>query len=196
MRSSFRLRAIVQVRLPQGTGVLSQPADSLIVPFPPGASTDLLARYLAPKLQGDARPAGDRGKPAGAAGTIGAAYVAKAAPDGHTLLVASSTVIKGPLLQKNPAFDATSDLAPVAMAFQQPFLLVASPALPAGAHDRRAGRAREGQSRQAQHVDARRLQRPDERDVQAGGRRSTCRSCPIGARRRPSSGVMQRRLRT
>src|SRR5262249_682698 len=60
----------------------------------------------------------------------GAAYVAKAEPDGHTLLVASSTVTKAPLLQKNPAFDVERDLAPIVMTFQQPFVVAASTMLP------------------------------------------------------------------
>lgn len=102
----------------------------LIVPFPPGASTDLLGRYLGSKLGAalggtvvvENRP--------GAAGVIGASYVAKAPPDGHTLLIASSSVTNAPQLQKTPAFDATRDLAPITIAFQHPFVLVANPNLP------------------------------------------------------------------
>ena len=87
------------------------------MPFPPGASTDLLARYLAPKLK-DAldQPVIVENRP-GAAGTLGAAYVAKSAPDGHTLLIASSSVMQGHLLQKTPTFDSTRDFAPIAVAF-------------------------------------------------------------------------------
>ena len=116
-------------RWPKRTTFPSRPI-SLIVPFPPGASTDLIARYLAPKLKESlGQPVIVENRP-GAAGTLGAAYVARAAPDGHTLLVASSTVTKGPLLQKNPAFDVDQDLAPVAMTFHQPFVVAASSTLP------------------------------------------------------------------
>src|SRR5215831_13844687 len=102
----------------------------LIVPFPPGASTDMIARYLAPKLRETfGQPVVVENRP-GAAGSLGAAYVAKAEPDGHTLLVASSTVTKAPLLQKNPAFDVERDLAPIVMTFQQPFVVAASNMLP------------------------------------------------------------------
>lgn len=102
----------------------------LLVPFPPGASTDLLARFLAPKLSaalGQPVVVENRG---GAGGLIGAGVVAKAAADGHTLLVASSTVMQSPLLQKNPSFDAVKDFVPVAAAFQHPFLMVSSATVP------------------------------------------------------------------
>jgi tripartite-type tricarboxylate transporter receptor subunit TctC len=104
----------------------------LVVPFPPGASTDLLGRYLGPKLK-DAlgQPVVVENRP-GAAGVLGASYVAKSAPDGHTLLIASSSVTNAPQLQKSPAFDTTRDLAPIAIAFQHPFVLVANPSLPTG----------------------------------------------------------------
>src|SRR4051794_3098624 len=71
----------------------------LVVPFPPGASTDLLARFIAPALSdelgGQTVVVENRG---GAGGIIGASYVAKAKPDGHTLLVASSTTLQSVLL--------------------------------------------------------------------------------------------------
>jgi tripartite-type tricarboxylate transporter receptor subunit TctC len=116
--------------LAQATNSYPNRPIQLVVPFPPGASTDLLARYLAPKLRDSlGQPVVVENRP-GAGGTIGAAHVAKSAPDGHTLLVASSTVMQGPLLQKNPSFDPIRDLAPVAVAFQHPFLLAGNPTLP------------------------------------------------------------------
>ena len=60
----------------------------------------------------------------GAAGTLGATYVAKSAPDGHTLLIASSSVMQGHLLQKTPTYDSTRDFAPLAVAFQHPFVVL------------------------------------------------------------------------
>ncbi len=102
----------------------------LIVPFPPGASTDLLARFLAPKLQDALGQTVVVENRAGAGGLIGAGVVAKAPADGHTLLVASSTVMQGPLLQKKPAFETLTSFSPVAAAFQHPFLLAASATIP------------------------------------------------------------------
>jgi tripartite-type tricarboxylate transporter receptor subunit TctC len=103
----------------------------LVVPFSPGASTDLAARFLGPYLSNEL------GKPvlvenrAGAGGIVGASYVAKANPDGYTLLVASSTVLQSPLLQQAPAFDATRNFAPIAAVMQHPFSIIISSKLPA-----------------------------------------------------------------
>ncbi len=99
---------------------------SLIVPFPPGASTDLAARFLGPRLQEALGQPVVIENRAGAGGIIGSTYVTKAAPDGHTLLVASSSVVVGPLLQKTPAYDPSRDLAPIVIVFQHPFMLVAN----------------------------------------------------------------------
>jgi tripartite-type tricarboxylate transporter receptor subunit TctC len=102
----------------------------LIVPFTAGASTDLIARFVAPKLsEALGQPVVVENRP-GAGGIIGATYVVRAKPDGYTLLVASSFVIHGPLLQKVPSFDPAKDFTPIAPAFQYPFLLVTSATLP------------------------------------------------------------------
>ena len=98
---------------------------TLVVPFPPGGSTDLIARTLAPKFQ--ERLGGTfiiDNKP-GATGTIGAGLVARAAPDGHTLLVSSlgPYVIAPHLLGKVP-YDALKDFDYVSVAVQAPNVLV------------------------------------------------------------------------
>ncbi|MBR0670275.1 Bug family tripartite tricarboxylate transporter substrate binding protein [Neoroseomonas soli] len=103
----------------------------MVIPWPPGQATDLAGRVMAQHLQ-------DRlGVPvvpenrAGAGGTIGTDAVAKAAPDGYTILAASSgPVTIAPLLQRVP-FDAEKDLAPVAMMGISPYLLVVKPDFPA-----------------------------------------------------------------
>ena len=114
----------------QGTGSYPGKSITIVVPFPPGASTDLMARYIAPKLRealGQPVIVENKG---GAGGMIGAGYVAKAAPDGYTLLLASSTVHNSPLLQKNPVYDSNRDLAPIIAIMSHPFVLVANAALP------------------------------------------------------------------
>lgn len=87
----------------------------IIVPFAPGGSTDIVARVLADKL---AAPLGQSvvvENRAGAAGNIGAEAVAKAAPDGYTLLMATTGVMAiNNALYKNMAYDAAKDLEPVA----------------------------------------------------------------------------------
>ena len=104
---------------------------TLVVPWPPGTSPDGIARILGPKLA-------DRlGKPfivenrPGAASLLGAASVAKANPDGHSLLVGTSTSFTtGPILRKNPPYDPARDFVPLAMVGYTPFVLVVNPALP------------------------------------------------------------------
>jgi tripartite-type tricarboxylate transporter receptor subunit TctC len=103
----------------------------LIVPWPPGQATDLAARLVAEKLsQSIGQPVVVDNR-AGAGGSIGTDAVAKAAPDGYTLLAASSGPISiSPLLQKVP-FDVDKELAPVNLIARAPFVLVAHPGLPA-----------------------------------------------------------------
>ncbi len=103
----------------------------LVIPWPPGQATDLVGRVLAQKLSelfGQQVVADNR---AGAGGMIGTDVVAKAAPDGYTILAASSgPVTVNPLLQKSP-YDVERDLAPVASIGLSPYLLVTNSQFPA-----------------------------------------------------------------
>jgi tripartite-type tricarboxylate transporter receptor subunit TctC len=98
---------------------------TLVVPFPPGGATDLIARTLAPKLQEKLGGNFIIDNKAGATGTIGAGLVARAAADGHTLLVASlgPYVIAPHLLAKVP-YDALKDFDYISIAVQAPNVLV------------------------------------------------------------------------
>jgi tripartite-type tricarboxylate transporter receptor subunit TctC len=98
---------------------------SLVVPFPPGGSTDLIARTLGPKLQEKLGGSFMVDNKAGATGTIGAGAVTKSAPDGHTLLVSSlgPFVIAPHLLAKVP-YDALKDFDYISIAVQAPNVLV------------------------------------------------------------------------
>ena len=98
---------------------------TLVVPFPPGGSTDLIARTLAPKLQEKFGGSFIVDNKAGATGTIGTGFVARAPADGHTLLVSSlgPFVIAPHLLSKVP-YDALKDLDPISVAVQAPNVLV------------------------------------------------------------------------
>ena len=103
----------------------------LVIPWPPGQATDLVGRVMAQKLSdifGYQVVADNR---AGAGGMIGTDIVAKAAPDGYTILAASSGPITvAPLLQKTPYVPAR-DLAPVAIAGFVGYVLVTAPSFPA-----------------------------------------------------------------
>jgi tripartite-type tricarboxylate transporter receptor subunit TctC len=98
---------------------------TLVVPFPPGGATDLIARTLAPKLQEKFGGSFIVDNKAGATGTIGTGFVARAPADGHTLLVSSlgPFVIAPHLLSKVP-YDALKDLDPISVAVQAPNVLV------------------------------------------------------------------------
>ena len=104
----------------------------VVVPFPPGGSTDIVARIVAQKLGerlGQSMVIENRG---GAGGTLGAAQVAKAAPDGYTLLVAStSTHVVAPGVYPKLEYDPVKDFAPVSLIAVSPYLLVVNPSLPA-----------------------------------------------------------------
>jgi tripartite-type tricarboxylate transporter receptor subunit TctC len=102
----------------------------LIVPFPPGGSTTIIARLLGQKLtdrRGQQVVVDNRG---GGNTIIGSDALVKAAPDGHTILLVTSTHVINPSLLKTP-YDAIKDFAPVATVVATETLLVVNPALPA-----------------------------------------------------------------
>ncbi len=104
----------------------------VIVPFPPGGSTDSLARLLAEELRIElGQPVIVENK-AGAGGNIGGDYVAKSAPDGYTIVVAAAgpTVINPSLYAKMP-YDPAKDLRPVTLLIQEPNVMVINPKIPA-----------------------------------------------------------------
>jgi tripartite-type tricarboxylate transporter receptor subunit TctC len=119
-----------------GTGGAALAADwpdkpiRLVVAFPPGGSTDLAARALGEKLSAvlgqpvlvDNRP--------GASGNIGAEAVARAAPDGYTLLMAATSFATSPAFFPNLSWSPTKDFAPVSMVATVPILVVVNPTLP------------------------------------------------------------------
>jgi tripartite-type tricarboxylate transporter receptor subunit TctC len=104
----------------------------LMVPFPPGGSTDIVARIVGQKLGerlGQSIVIENRG---GAGGTLGTAQAAKAAPDGYTLTVAStSTHVVAPSVYQKLDYDPVKDFAPISLMAVSPYLLVVHPAVPA-----------------------------------------------------------------
>jgi tripartite-type tricarboxylate transporter receptor subunit TctC len=101
----------------------------LVVPFPAGGPTDVLSRVLAQKLSERWALAVVVDNKPGAGGAIGSDFVAKSAPDGYTLVMAtSSTHSIGPALQKLP-YDAQKDFTPISQAWSAPNVLLVSPKL-------------------------------------------------------------------
>ena len=104
----------------------------LIVPFPAGSSTDIIARILGQRLSTRLGQQVVIDNRAGASGNIGADAVAKAAPDGYTLGIATaSTHALAVSLSANLPYDPIKDFTPVAMIGGQPYVLVIYPGLPA-----------------------------------------------------------------
>jgi len=103
----------------------------IVVAFPPGGSTDITARLIAPKL-GELwkQPVVVENKP-GAGANIGTDYVAKSAPDGHTLLLATTALAVSAAVYEKLPYDPLADLAPIAFVSSIPNLLVVTPSLPA-----------------------------------------------------------------
>src|SRR6476659_3326941 len=104
---------------------------TLIVPFPPGGSTTVMARNVADKMSaalGQQIVVDNRG---GAGGTLGTRSVAKAAPDGYTILLSyTATMAIAPAMNANAGYDPRKDLAPIGMIGFAPSVLVVHPSLP------------------------------------------------------------------
>ena len=103
----------------------------IVAPYPPGGGTDILARTIGQKLNESLKQPVIAENRVGANGTIGAAYVAKSAPDGLTLLIVPAGYAANPALYKNLPYDQARDLAPVSQLASGPLVLVVHPSLPA-----------------------------------------------------------------
>jgi tripartite-type tricarboxylate transporter receptor subunit TctC len=132
-RRSVLKGAAAALALPALARAQAYPAQRInyVAPYPAGTTTDIIARIIAQILTTasgqtvvvDNRP--------GAGGTVGSTYVAKARPDGYTLLQASvSTHGINPSLYPNLAYDAVKDFEPVALIGSSPNVVVVNPALP------------------------------------------------------------------
>ena len=105
---------------------------TIIVAYPAGGVADQMARLLAGELSKRLSQPVTVENRVGASGMIGANYVAKSSPDGHTLLMAAmAETVFMPHMHDKMAYQPDKDLAPVAMAVRYPFLLVVNPAFPA-----------------------------------------------------------------
>ncbi|MEI8150602.1 MAG: tripartite tricarboxylate transporter substrate binding protein [Hyphomicrobiales bacterium] len=104
---------------------------TFVVPFAPGGVTGLFARILGQKLeQRLGKPFIIDHKPGGG-GVTGAVSVARAAPDGYTVMMASSSILAfNATVRKELAYDPRKDLTPIALLARVPFVLVVNPALP------------------------------------------------------------------
>ncbi|HWC93373.1 MAG TPA: tripartite tricarboxylate transporter substrate binding protein [Pseudolabrys sp.] len=103
----------------------------IVVPFAPAGPTDVMARLIAQKLSENLKQQFYVENHAGAGGNIGMSIVAKAAPDGYTILVASSSYVVNPSLYAKNPYDPYKDFAPVTRAAASPNVLVVHESIPA-----------------------------------------------------------------
>ena len=127
-RSVLATLALAPALLPAFALAQSYPTKpiTLVVPFAPGGGTDSIARDIA-KTMGDKLGqtviVDNKG---GGGGAIGASFVAKASPDGYTLLFATSTFVTNAAAEPNTPYDVEKDFAPIAMIGRGPLLVVSN----------------------------------------------------------------------
>jgi tripartite-type tricarboxylate transporter receptor subunit TctC len=103
----------------------------IVVPYTPGTGADILARLLGPRLAERWKVAVVTDNKPGATGNIGADFVAKGAPDGHTLLFVATSFGTTPALQKNLPFDPVKSFEPVVLVATSGLVVVTNPQVPA-----------------------------------------------------------------
>ena len=124
--------ALLQLSAPARADTYPSRNVTVVVPFPPGGSVDGVARILVQKLN---ETMGQHfiveNRAGGASGTVGANAVAKAAPDGYTLMVSASVHVINPFLYKSVPYDVVKDFTPVTLLCDGPLIVSTAPNVPA-----------------------------------------------------------------
>ena len=133
-RQHFLRGAIATALLALAGGALAQAWPSkpvtVIIPFPPGGTLDVVGRQLAKNLGDQLGQTFVVENRPGGAGTIGATAVTKAAADGYTLLFNASTFTTTPMTLKTPPYDIVRDFSPVALVAKAPLAVAVNKNLP------------------------------------------------------------------
>jgi tripartite-type tricarboxylate transporter receptor subunit TctC len=136
MRSTARILALLAPLLVTGAGVAQDVHGypdrpvKVVVPFAAAGPSDLMARLIAQELSKTLGKAFYVENHPGAGANIGIGLVAKAPPDGYTILVVTSSLVVNPSLYPNVPYDVFKDLAPVTLAAVTPLVLVANSSVP------------------------------------------------------------------
>ena len=117
--------------LAQSPAAFPSKTVTLVVPFTPSSGSDIIARIIAPKLATKWGQSVIVDNKPGASGNLGAQAVAKASPDGHTLLMAINTFTMTPAIYKNLGFDPINDFSPITKLAESGFAFAVNPNLPA-----------------------------------------------------------------
>jgi tripartite-type tricarboxylate transporter receptor subunit TctC len=127
---AFALALIGGIASASAAGFPDKPVK-VVVPFAPAGPTDVMARLIAQKLSENLKQQFYVENHPGAGGNIGMMAVARATPDGYTILVASSSYTVNPSLYAKNPYDPYKDFAPVTLAAASPNILVVHPDIPA-----------------------------------------------------------------
>jgi tripartite-type tricarboxylate transporter receptor subunit TctC len=134
LATTFALATALAALLPAAAAAQNYPSRTVtvVVPFPAGGSVDGVARILVQKLN---ETVGQHfiveNRAGGASGIVGANAVAKAAPDGYTLLVSASVHVINPFLYKSVPYDVVHDFTPVTLLAEGPLIVSTTPSVPA-----------------------------------------------------------------
>ena len=127
-------RAIVALVCTMSVAAMAQQFPSkpirMVVPFPPGGSVDTVARLIAPKMSETLGQSVVLDNRAGASSNIGREAVARAAPDGYTLLINTVPIVANPALFPNITFNPQRDFAPISIAVDGASILFVHPSVP------------------------------------------------------------------
>jgi len=128
----FAIALAVLVIAPASVWAASYPVRTvrLIVPYPPGGTTDMIARTYADRLSAELKQAVVVENKPGASTNIGAESVARSDPDGYTLLFSASGSVTSTVFGPKPPFDPIEDFAPISMIADIPFVLAANTEAP------------------------------------------------------------------
>jgi tripartite-type tricarboxylate transporter receptor subunit TctC len=132
--AAFVLQLVIFGLAPAAVAAQDYPdrAVSVIVPFPPGGSVDGVARIIVDKLNATLGPHFIvENRAGGASGSVGANLVAKADPDGYTLLLSASVLVVNPFLYKDMPFDVVKDFTPITLVSKGPLIVSTTPSVPA-----------------------------------------------------------------
>jgi tripartite-type tricarboxylate transporter receptor subunit TctC len=129
--ATFLLVAVTSSGAVFAQGAYPDHPVKIIAPFAAGGPSDLIGRILADKLSSSLKQRFYVEDHPGAGGNIGMTLAARSAPDGYTILVASSSFTVNPSLYAKPAYDPFKDFAPVTLAVDSPNMLIVNPSFPA-----------------------------------------------------------------